>query len=56
MNNIHEVDFNQYCPKCAYYALSEEEDPCFDCLNESFTIDSHKPLYFEEDKNNANEK
>lgn len=43
-----EVRFDEYCPKCVNYEKSESEDPCWDCLNQGWNYDSHKPLYFEE--------
>lgn len=43
-----EVDFHKYCPLCKHKDKGEEEDPCYDCLAESFNIDSRKPVYFEE--------
>ena len=43
-----EVHFHDYCVKCKYYDRKEEEDPCFDCLEEPVNLYSHKPLKFEE--------
>lgn len=43
-----EVRFDLYCSKCKNYEKSEAEDPCWDCLNEGWNEDSHKPVYFEE--------
>lgn len=43
-----EVRFDEYCIKCKYYDKSEAEDPCWDCLNQGWNIDSHKPIYWEE--------
>lgn len=42
------VNFEEYCPKCEYYPKAENEDPCWDCLNNSTNTWSHKPVYFEE--------
>ena len=47
MNNTKEVYFNEYCPKCKNYEKSESDDPCWDCLDEPFNVDSHKPLFFD---------
>lgn len=43
-----EVYFNQYCKVCSYEKLSEDLDPCDECLNTPVNEDSHKPVYFEE--------
>lgn len=45
-----EVYFNQYCPTCKYSDLSEDQDPCWDCLEEPMNYDSHKPYFWEEEK------
>ena len=37
-----EVYFDQYCPTCKYSDLSEDQDPCWDCLEEPMNYDSHK--------------
>lgn len=44
------VEFHEYCEKCKYWEKSEEEDPCFECLENPVNVDSHKPVKFEEDK------
>lgn len=41
------VNFNQYCEKCKYEKLKEDETPCDECLEEPVNDDSHKPVYFE---------
>ena len=48
-----EVHFHDYCVKCKYYDPKEEEEPCFDCLEEPVNLYSHKPLKFEEAEKNA---
>lgn len=40
------VDFDKWCPKCRYYAISESEKPCDICLTNSVNQDSHKPTEF----------
>ena len=50
MNDVREVDFNKYCPTCKHAKKFEEDDPCWDCLNEPTNIDSRKPVCWEEDK------
>lgn len=50
MNNTKEVYFAQYCPNCKHYEDDESDpnSPCWDCMNEGFNIDSHKPVKFKE--------
>lgn len=43
-----EVYFDKYCPKCKHYEKSESEDPCYECLEDGWNSDSHKPVKFEE--------
>lgn len=43
-----EVYFDEYCGKCKYADLEENEDPCWDCLTQPWNYDSHKPIEFEE--------
>lgn len=42
-----EVRFDLYCKDCKHYEKSEADDPCWDCLNQSWNEDSHKPIRFE---------
>ena len=48
--NTKEVYFEIYCPKCQHWEKSEADDPCFDCLNQNWNDDSHKPIYFKEEE------
>jgi hypothetical protein len=41
------VDFYEYCPTCKHEKLSEDDDPCYDCLNEPVNIDSRRPVNWE---------
>ena len=43
-----EVYFDVYCKKCKHWEKSESEDPCYDCLEDGWNDDSHKPVRFEE--------
>ena len=45
-----DVEFYAYCPKCKFLALSEDEDPCHECLDWPTLTDSHKPIKFVEKK------
>ena len=51
---IKEVRFDEYCKICKHFEKSEAEDPCYDCLNQGWNTDSHKPIMFEE-KDGSNE-
>lgn len=46
--SIKEVRFDLYCSKCKYWEKSEADDPCWDCLDQGWNEDSHKPIRFEE--------
>ena len=43
-----EVYFHQYCKTCKYEKKSEEEDPCYECLDNPVNSYSHKPVNWEE--------
>lgn len=43
-----EVYFDKYCPNCKHCEKSESEDPCYECLEDGWNNDSHKPVKFEE--------
>lgn len=42
------VDFNQYCHTCKYKGLTEDKDPCDECLACTVNTFSHKPVKYEE--------
>lgn len=44
--SIKEVLFNEYCCKCQSVEKLESESPCYDCLNQGWNEDNHKPIYF----------
>lgn len=49
MEDIYkEVYFDQYCKTCKYEETAEEEDPCYECLDEPVNLYSHKPVNYEE--------
>lgn len=51
MDDIYkEVYFNVYCETCQHKSISEEEDPCYACLQEPVNLYSHKPVKWEEKK------
>lgn len=43
-----EVYFDKYCHLCEFYDGAEDEDPCFECLQNGANINSHKPLCWKE--------
>ena len=48
MDEIYkEVYFNDYCKKCKYKDLKEDDDPCDECLSYPVNVFSHKPIKFE---------
>jgi hypothetical protein len=48
VNSEKEVYFDQYCKLCKYQALTEDKDPCDECLDNPVNTDSHKPVNFKE--------
>ena len=48
--NDKEVDYDTYCKKCKFLALSEDDDPCYECLDCPTLTDSNKPIKFIEKK------
>lgn len=44
------VLFDKYCPICKHYRKTEDEDPCWECLDNPVNAQSHKPVRFEEAK------
>lgn len=49
-DNYKEVYFDKYCKTCKHKDVKEENDPCFECLNESENLYSHKPIKWESEK------
>lgn len=43
-----EVYFGKYCSTCKHEKVSEQDDPCYDCLNQFTNSYSHKPINWEE--------
>ena len=43
-----EVDFEEYCQECRYKDYPEEEEPCNECLSESYNHESFKPINFKD--------
>lgn len=50
------VEFDKWCPKCEHWEKREDEDPCFDCLNQGWNEDSHKPILYKEKDNGVENK
>lgn len=42
------VRFDIWCPKCKHRNKAENEEPCYDCLQEPVNIDSQKPIKWED--------
>lgn len=47
-NYFKEVWFNIYCPTCKHEDVPDHENPCDDCLYNTYNINSHKPVNWEE--------
>lgn len=47
-SRTREVRFDVYCQDCKYFERREDQDPCWDCLNQGWNWDSHKPVYYKE--------
>lgn len=47
---IHEVDYTKWCPSCEHYKEKESSDACNYCLNQPWSVDSRKPVYWTEGK------
>lgn len=47
-SDYKEVFFNQYCKKCKYDLIPENQEPCSECLEEPINQHSHKPVKYEE--------
>lgn len=43
-----EVYFSEYCKTCKHNDKGEDEDPCYDCLEEPVNLYSHKPVNWQE--------
>lgn len=51
--NTKEVYFDQWCPSCKYKDNSESDDPCWDCLERGWNVDSHRPILWDGDLDEA---
>lgn len=52
MNEAYlEVDFKKYCKTCKHKELGEQFDPCNECLDYGYNLNSRKPIRWEEKKN-----
>ena len=45
-----EVLFWKFCKKCKHSRKKENEEPCASCLEDHHNPNSHRPTFFEEDK------
>ena len=43
-----EVRFDIWCAKCKHKDVPEEKDPCNECLDEGYNIESERPVRYEE--------
>ena len=42
------VKFDEYCKKCRYEKLKDDEDPCNEWLTSPVNLYSHRPVKFEQ--------
>lgn len=47
-NNYLEVYFNEYCKTCIHKKKDDAEEPCNTCLENSYNLNSHKPIKWED--------
>ena len=47
-SNTKEVYYHEYCPKCEHYEVEGYQEPCNECLAQSYNYNSHKPINFHE--------
>ena len=45
-----EVNFEKYCNTCTYKKLSENKDPCEECLDNPVNLNSSKPIKWDDTK------
>lgn len=45
---MKEVRFDIWCESCLHKGTRETDDPCNDCLNCPFNVDSTKPVFWKE--------
>ena len=50
---VKEVRFDQWCPYCIHKDKAESEDPCWDCLERGWNVDSRRPIFWEGDLDEA---
>lgn len=47
-DGMKEVYFHEYCMTCRYGMLKDQEEPCFECLDNPLNYQSHKPVNYED--------
>ena len=45
--SMQEVEFAKYCPTCKHNNLVEYQEPCNECLENPYLVDSNRPLHWE---------
>lgn len=46
----------EYCNTCENFNKKEDDDPCFDCLDQPVNEDSRKPINYKEAKGKKDKK
>ena len=47
-SHFKEVWFDLYCQTCRHKDVVDHDDPCDECLYNTYNINSHKPVNWEE--------
>ena len=47
-DNYKIVNFEEYCKTCKHVKSKEENDPCFECLQNPVNLYSYRPVNWEE--------
>ena len=44
--DYQEVYFNMYCKTCAHKNKNEREEPCNECIEQPYVLNSHVPINY----------
>ena len=44
--DYQEVYFNDYCKTCIYKNKDEREEPCNECIEQPYVLNSHGPINY----------
>ena len=46
-NDMKEVDFEKYCPKCSEWDTDDYVDPCSECICDCYRQGTEVPLHYD---------